>query len=287
MERIFGPPARDEDPKLSELASVALEAARAGASVLKQAAGRTPESIETKTSATDLVSEVDLQAEAAVTGVIRRCRPDDAILGEEGTERPGSSGVRWVVDPLDGTVNFVFGVPQFAVSVGAQLDGACVVGVVVDPCRDEIWTAVRARGARLNGRPLVRSSSTQRASGTVALSTALVSTGFGYRPERRRWQAQVMAGLLHQVRDIRRFGAASLDLCWTAAGRFDIYYEWGLNPWDLDAGSLICSEAGLRVETLEGRVILAASPQLWEPMRGLLEVAGGLEPPPGSEERHW
>ena len=125
------------------------------------------------------------------------------------------------------------------------------------------------------------------ASGRSTLATALVATGFGYQSARRAWQGTVAAHVLPRVRDLRRLGAASLDLCWTAAGRFDAYYEWGLNPWDLAAGALICSEAGGRVEIIPGRLIVATTPELFDPFRALLVDAGATDIPPGTEPRHW
>jgi fructose-1,6-bisphosphatase/inositol monophosphatase family enzyme len=237
--------------------------------------------VDTKISATDMVSDADFAAEEAVAEVIASMRPEDSILGEEGTTSSGSTGVRWVVDPLDGTTNYLFGVPQFGVSIAAEVEGKTAVGVVIDPSRNETWAAAKGWGARRNG------IQCKVASGRSTLATALVATGFGYLPERRAWQSQVLTKVLPSVRDIRRFGAAALDLCWTGGGRFDIYFEWGLNPWDLAAGALVCSEAGGRVEALDGRLILAASPHLFEPMLDLLRSAGGLDAPAGPEPALW
>ncbi len=278
---VFGPPPAGADPLTVELAATAVTAAWAAAGIVAASFEGEHRSVETKTSATDMVSEVDRAAEAAVAAVLRERRPDDAVLGEEGTERSGTTGVRWVVDPLDGTTNFLFDIPQFSVSVAAEVDGETAVGVVVDPCREETWAAVRGWGARRNGSPC------RVASGRSELATALVATGFGYRAERRRWQAEILGRVLPAVRDIRRLGSAALDLCWTAAGRFDAYYEWGLNPWDLAAGALICEEAGARVEILSNRLILASAPQLFGPLEELLTHAGALSAPEGPEPRYW
>lgn len=277
---VFGPPPPGSDPLLVDLAATALAAATAAARVLSDGVAGDRD-VETKSSATDMVSNVDLASEAAVAEVLAARRPDDAVLGEEGTTSGGTSGVRWVVDPLDGTTNFLFGLPQFAVSIAAEVGTETAVGVVVDPSRSEIWAAARGWGARCNGKPC------HVAAGRSTLETALVATGFGYQAARRAWQAQVLAGVVPAVRDVRRFGAAALDLCWVGGGRFDAYYEWGLNPWDLAAGQLICQEAGGRAEALEGRVIVAATPELFGPLCELLEKAGGLEPPPGTEPRLW
>jgi myo-inositol-1(or 4)-monophosphatase len=281
VAQVFGTPADGPDPLLTELATVALTAARAATAVLVNPRTGTPGGVETKTSATDMVSDVDREAEAAVSEVLARLRPEDAVLGEEGTTRDGTTAVRWVVDPLDGTTNFLFGIPQFSVSVAAELDGEPAVGVVVHPSHGETWAARRGGGARLNGLPC------RVASGRSSLATALVATGFGYQSVRREWQAEVARKVIPSVRDIRRFGSAALDLCWTAGGRYDAYYEWGLNPWDLAAGALICREAGGRVEALPGRLIVAAPPDLFDPLCELLASAGGLDAPPGSEPVFW
>ena len=283
-EHAFGARPADADAAhdlLDELAAVALGAAQAAAVIQRGGFGGVRDRVDTKSSATDMVSEIDRQAEAVVAGVLGEHRPEDAVLGEEGTSRGGTTGVRWVVDPLDGTTNYLFAIPSFSVSIAAEVDGEPVVGVVIDPSRDETWAAITGRGARCNGRPI------SVAAGRSTLATALVATGFGYLPERRRQQAQVVAAILPHVRDIRRFGSAALDLCWVAGGRFDAYYEWGLNPWDLCAGQLICSEAGGRVGVLPGRTIVASVPDVYEGLVGLLEDAGAPQVAAGPEPRHW
>lgn len=279
--RLFGPGPDGGDPLLDELAGVALGAASAAAAILSASIGRTAEHIDTKSSGTDMVSDVDREAEAAVSSVLGRLRPADGLLAEEGTSRDGSTGVRWVVDPLDGTTNFLFGIPQFSVSIAAEIDGEPVVGVVVDPSRNEVWAAVADRPARCNGVPC------RVATGRSTLATALVSTGFGYAAARRAWQATVAASVIPRVRDLRRFGSAALDLCWVAGGRVDAYYEWGLSPWDLAAGRVICQQAGGRVGILGDRMIVASVPDLYEPIVALLEETGGLAPPAGREPAHW
>jgi fructose-1,6-bisphosphatase/inositol monophosphatase family enzyme len=255
------------DPLLDTLLPVALEAAAHGADILRKRFGEARVDVRTKSSPTDMVSEVDREAESAVSRILAERRPDDGVLGEEGTSTTGTTGVRWVVDPLDGTTNFLFGVPSFAVSVAAQVDGEGAVGVVVDPTRAETWAAARGRGASLNGRPV-------RVSGAIAtLDQALVATGFSYRTERRAWQARRLTAVLPAVRDIRRFGAAALDLCWVAGGRFSGFFEWGLQPWDLAAGTVIASEAGATLGSLADGTLLCACPALFDPLRLLLEGA--------------
>jgi myo-inositol-1(or 4)-monophosphatase len=259
---------------LDQLAAVALDAAQGAAAILQEGFGGVRAAVSTKSSPTDMVSEMDRAAEAHIGAVLGQQRPDDGLLGEEGLDEPGTTGIRWVVDPLDGTTNYLFGIPAYGVSIAAEVDGRPVVGCVLDPSRDETWTAQRGRGSWCNGRRLAV------ATGRSTLSTALVATGFGYRQERRVWQARLLPRVLPAVRDIRRNGAASLDLCWVAGGRFDAYYEWGLSPWDLAAGRLICTEAGATVEILPGHTIVAAVPGLAEPLADLLTEAGALQPPP-------
>jgi myo-inositol-1(or 4)-monophosphatase len=228
----------------AELLLLAESIAREAGALLREAF-RGPElRVSAKSTPTDLVSEADHAAEHLIRERIAATRPDDGVLGEEGGDVAGTSGIRWVVDPLDGTVNFLFGVPQWAVSIAAEDASGALVGVVYDAERDELFSAARGGEATLDGRPIVGSAKTD-------LATALVGTGFGYDSEVRRAQAAVVARVLPEVRDVRRFGAAAIDLAWTACGRLDAYYEHGLNPWDLAAGGLICECAGLVVRPLE------------------------------------
>jgi myo-inositol-1(or 4)-monophosphatase len=234
----------------AQLLDIAERAARAAAAVLLEHEGRRePGTISTKSSPTDLVSEADVAAERAIRAVLDRERPDDAIMGEEGEDKPGESGVRWVVDPLDGTVNYLFGIPQWCVSVASE--GAARVGVILDPPRGECFRVADGLAPVLGGDPIAASSRTD-------LSTALIATGFGYDAAVRAAQAAQVAELLPQVRDIRRLGSAALDLAWTAAGRYDAYYERGVQHWDVAAGLLMCEAAGLEVRRLEGRGELPA-----------------------------
>jgi myo-inositol-1(or 4)-monophosphatase len=270
---VFGPPGAGEDPVLVELASVALAAAQGAAALAGEGFGRVRADVDTKSSATDMVSEIDRDAEELISTLLHRARPDDGLLGEEGSAREGSSGIRWVVDPLDGTTNYLFGVPAWSVSVAAERRGRPIVGVVADPSRKEIWAAVEGRGARCNGVPV------RVAEGRSDLPTALIATGFGYRSQIRAWQAEVVGRVLPKVRDIRRFGSAALDLCWVAGGRFDGYYEWGVHPWDVSAGTLLCREAGGVVDMLAGGLIVATTPSLAGPLAGLLHQSGATDVP--------
>ena len=236
-----GPKAAAVSP--GALREIAEAVAREAGRQLREAFGGERVNVTAKSSPTDLVSEADHAAERLIRERLAAARPGDGFLGEEGGNATGSSGLRWVVDPLDGTINFLFGIPQWAVSIACEDEHGTMVGVIYDPMRDELWTAERDGPALLDGRPI-------QASTRDDLATALVATGFGYDAEVRRLQAAVAAELLPRVRDIRRAGSAALDLAWTAAGRYDAYYERGLNAWDLAAGVLLCRRAGLAVRTL-------------------------------------
>jgi myo-inositol-1(or 4)-monophosphatase len=224
------------------LLAVAQEAARAAGAELGERFGHRQDGVRTKSGPTDLVSDADLAAESAIRVVLSKHRPDDAILSEE-AGASGDGELRWIVDPLDGTINFLFGIPVFAVSVACEDADGAIAGVVLDPSRDECFAATRSGPPTLNGEPIQGSS-------RADLSTAMVATGFGYDAGLRARQAAVVSRLLPRVRDIRRAGAAAIDLCWCACGRYDAYYERGLHAWDVAAGSLIASRAGLEIRTL-------------------------------------
>ena len=243
----------------AELLSVATEAARAAAGELAARFGAGHDGVRTKSSPTDLVSDADVAAEAAIRSVLERRRPTDAVLGEEGGAT-GEGELRWFVDPLDGTINFLFGIPAFAVSVACEDEAGGLAGVVLDPIRDECFAATRSGPPTLNGQPIAA-----RAAGELA--TALVATGFGYDAAVRTRQATVVARLLPRVGDIRRVGSAALDLAWSACGRFDAYYERGVHRWDVAAGRLIAARAGLSVRELP-----AAGEDAW----GIVVAGGGL-----------
>ncbi len=230
----------------AQLLQVAERAARdAGAMLLQRFAGGAESigEIFVKSTSTDLVSEADLAAELAIRAVLAEACPEDAVMGEEGDDTPGTSGRRWIVDPLDGTINYLYGQRGWCVSVACE----GLAGVVLDPLSGELFATPVADGgpATCNGVPLV-------ASAPAVLGQSLVATGFGYDRAVRERQAPIVAELLPQVRDIRRVGAAALDLAWAAAGRLDAYYEHGVKPWDIAAGTLLCAASGLRVHTLAG-----------------------------------
>jgi myo-inositol-1(or 4)-monophosphatase len=251
---------------LHELVGLAEELARAAGTVLR---GRPDDlGVSTKSTPTDVVTVMDKAAETVILDGLAARRPGDAIVSEESAAQDGETGVRWLVDPLDGTVNYLYAIPQYAVSIAAEVDGVVACGVVYDVERDELYRAVAGSGARLGTRRLGCS-----AQGDPAF--ALVGTGFNYDREVRAAQATVLTSVLPQVRDIRRAGSAALDLCSVAAGRLDAFYEAGMYPWDWAAGGLIVTEAGGRIGGLEGKppgrhTTLAASPVLFDRMHDLL-----------------
>jgi myo-inositol-1(or 4)-monophosphatase len=260
----------------TELLEVAVEVAGAAAELARtyRADGLRAADLGTKSTVTDIVTAADRAVERLITQRLRERRPYDQILGEEyGADRPEGAdpfgaGVRWVVDPIDGTVNYVYGLPQYAVSIAAEVNGVSVAGVVRNAETGEQWTAVRGAGAWRDGVRLTGSTATD-------LAQSLVATGFGYDADRRAHQARVLASVLPAVRDIRRFGAASIDLCLAAEGRVDAYFERGLNAWDHAAGGLIAEEAGLLVTGLRGAppssaMLVAAPPALHAPLHDLL-----------------
>jgi myo-inositol-1(or 4)-monophosphatase len=226
--------------------------------------------VQEKSSATDYVTEIDRAAEAAIVEGILAERPDDGILGEEGTDRAGTTGVRWVVDPLDGTANYVRGYPAYCAVVGVEVDGVPSVGVIVDS------HGTRSEGVR--GSLATRNGGSIHPSSRVDLTSAVVSTGFGYQPDQRARQARVASMVLPRVADIRRSGSAAFDLAAAACGIVDAYYEVGLAPWDICAGRVIVVSAGGVVRTIPqpegGELTVAAPTQLLEPLLGLLSEAG-------------
>ncbi len=232
---------------------------------------------DAKSSSVDLVTAADVAAEAMIVGRITQLRPLDAIIGEEGTASSGTTGIRWIIDPIDGTTNYIYGVPAYAVSIAAEVDGELAVGVVYEPVFERCYTARRGGPATKNGAPIAVNHD-------PSVETALVGTGFGYIADRRRGQAEVLLELLPQVRDIRRFGSAALDLCFVAEGMIDAYYERGLNMWDLAAGAVIARAAGATVGDLRGgppseNFTLAANPALFDSLRPILAACGADQKP--------
>jgi myo-inositol-1(or 4)-monophosphatase len=249
-----------------ELLELAVSLARdAGALLLDRFQTAREPALASKSTPTDPVSEADFASERLIRERLAKTRPTDGFLGEEGGGEDGSSGLTWIVDPLDGTVNFLFGIPQWCVSVAVADDHGSLVGAIFDPCRGELFVATRDGAPLLNGTPI---SVPERALLTSEdLASAMVATGFAYDASVRAAQAEVLARLIPCVRDIRRFGSAALDLAWTACGRYDAYFERTTKPWDIAAGTLVCERAGLTVRELPERErlppgVLAAAPTL-------------------------
>jgi myo-inositol-1(or 4)-monophosphatase len=261
----------------AELLDLAVEAAQAAGRLIVGGRPVGPLTVTaTKTSATDIVTEMDQASERLLVEHIRAARPNDGFLGEEGAAEPGTSGVTWVIDPIDGTVNYLYALPSYAVSVAARVGDVVVAGAVVNPVSGEVWSARRGNGAYLDGRRL-------QVNPAPELAMALVATGFGYAADRRAYQARVLTSVLPRIRDVRRAGAASLDLCAVATGRVDAYFEQGLKPWDLAAGGLVAEESGALVGGLHGEpagedFVIAAPPGLFEPLADLLEELGAKAP---------
>jgi len=263
------------------LLDLAVEAALMAGGLLLDRVGRGAEQeISSKSTPTDLVSEADLASEQAIRELLGSRRPEDGFLGEEGGSSGGTSGLSWVVDPLDGTVNFLFGIPHWCVSVAVRDEQGTLAGAVYDPNRDELFTAAREAPAKFLG-PAgsielgVDGIGGGRGGDAGDLATAMVATGLAYDAEVRGAQALVLADLAPRVRDIRRFGSAALDLTWTALGRYDAYFERTVKPWDIAAGALICERAGLTVRELPAEEnlpwgILVAAPALAEPLFALV-----------------
>ncbi len=242
-------------------------------------------SVQAKSTPTDPVTVVDTEAEQLIRARLAELRPHDAVLGEEGGGEVGVEGTRWVVDPIDGTVNFLYGIPAYSVSVAAQIDGVSVAGAVVDVAGGVTYSAVLGGGAAFtdaNGGAGVLSCNP-----VTDASFTLLATGFGYSAPRRRAQGRIIGELLPHVRDIRRVGSAALDLCMVASGRVDAHFEHGLNPWDWAAGALIATEAGARVHlpapdtrSAAGEVVIAMAPGIADELESVFRSAGVFDPVP-------
>jgi myo-inositol-1(or 4)-monophosphatase len=266
-------------PDPADLLAVAVDIAARAAATARRMRAEGISGVRTKSTGTDVVTAADRAVERQVVDDLRKLRADDGFLGEEYGEAPAGrpGAVRWILDPIDGTVNYLYGLPQYAVSLAAELDGVVVAGVVHNAATGQVWTATLGGGARSAGRQLA-------GSGRAELAGALVATGFGYDPARRAHQGGVLARIIARVGDIRRFGAAALDLCLAADGSVDAFYEKGLNRWDHAAGALIAAEAGLRVGGMGGapagpEMVIAAPAALFGPLHDLLaEVDAGGGP---------
>jgi len=257
------------DPGTQQRVSVAVDAARTAGAVLLSRWERRGAGLQTKTTSTDVVLDADRAAEAEVVKILRAAYPHDAIVAEEGSGAgESSSGLRWFVDPLDGTVNYLYGIPHYAVAIACEDDEGLLASAVYDPSRDELFTAARGAGAWLRTARLGVSSASD-------LAQSLVATGFAYVAEARAEQARILSGVLPHIRDLRRFGSAQLDLAWTACGRYDGYFESVDKPWDWKAGALLVREAGGRVSELpQARAghphIVASAPLIHDGLVSLL-----------------
>jgi myo-inositol-1(or 4)-monophosphatase len=256
------------------LLALAVDTAREAGRLVAEGRSSAGRSVDVKSSSVDVVTAVDTASERLIVGRLLAARPDDAVLGEEGAARQGSSGVRWIVDPIDGTVNFLYDLPAYAVSIAAEIDGVVRAGAVLNVATGDLFTATTGGGAWLST-PAHPEPVRLTGSRPESLEKTLVGTGFGYQVEQRRAQGAVVAALLPRVRDIRRMGSAALDLCATAAGRLDAYYELHLNPWDHAAGGLVAAEAGVVVTGLPGRpfaepLAIAAAPTVADAFVDLL-----------------
>ena len=259
---------RGAPPAPAELERVAATTARAAAELVTATYGR-PDPVGHKSSPTDVVTQTDLRAEELIRRCLREATPDAGVLGEEGETTDPGARLQWVIDPLDGTVNFLYGVPLFAVSIAAALDGEVVAGAVIDVLRDELFSAHLDGGARLDGEPIEVSS-------CALLPNALVATGFSYQAQLRDVQGEVAHRVLSRARDLRCFGSAALELCWVACARVDAYYQRDTEIWDRAAGALIAAEAGARTELPcpeNDDLVIAAAPGVFDDLWTVVQFA--------------
>ena len=240
---------------LGELEAIAVEAASEGADVVRKAAGDVG-LVKSKSTPTDPVTALDIEAERVIRDVLARRAPGSAVLGEEGGEIGGSSGIGWVVDPIDGTVNLTYGLPVMSVSIAATLEHQIVAGAVVDIRAGDVFSAARGYGARLAGSAIEPSAATE-------LAAALIGTGFSYTPAGRAVEAGYLARVLPAGRDVRCFGSAALNLCWVGCGRLDGFYQRNMQYWDFAAGAVIAAEAGAAIvhpRPQNGQLMVASAP---------------------------
>jgi myo-inositol-1(or 4)-monophosphatase len=255
-------------PAPADLERIAGTTARAAAALVRDAYGR-PEAVGRKTSPTDVVTETDLRAEELIRQLLHDATPEAGILGEEGDATAPAARQQWVIDPLDGTVNFLYGVPLFAVSIAAAVDGDIVAGAVMDVLRGELFSAHIGGGARRDGEPIAVSSCT-------SLPQALVMTGFSYQADLRDAQGEVAHRVLSRARDLRCFGSSALELCWVACARADAYYQRDTAIWDRAAGALIAAEAGARTELPcpeNDDLVIAATPAVFDDLWAVVQFA--------------
>jgi myo-inositol-1(or 4)-monophosphatase len=261
-------PDRGALPAPAELEALAATTARSAAALVTATYGR-PDPVGQKSSPTDVVTQTDLRTEELIRRLLQEATPGAGVLGEEGeTTEPGAR-LQWVIDPLDGTVNFLYGVPLFAVSIAAALDGEVVAGAVIDVLRDELFSAHLGGGARCDGEPIA-------VSGCTLLPGALVATGFSYHADLRALQGEVAHRVLARARDLRCFGSAALELCWVACARVDAYFQRETEIWDRAAGALIAAEAGAQTELPcpeNDDVLMAAAPGVFDDLWTVVQFA--------------
>lgn len=259
---------KESSPLARELLDVAERLARQAGDMALAGRKRGLQDVSTKTSRTDMVTEYDRASEALIFDGLRSMRPLDSIVGEEGASHVGSNDITWFIDPIDGTSNFLYDIPLWAVSIGARQSGVAIAGAVYIAAAGEMFTATRGGGAHLNGAPITCNLDAR-------LETALVATGFSYSPESRPVQAKRVANMIANIRDIRRFGAAAVDMCFVACGRLDGYFEENLHDWDIAAGDLIAREAGCLTGDFRGGPIrpaetMTASPAIFASLGELI-----------------
>jgi myo-inositol-1(or 4)-monophosphatase len=255
-------------PGYAELEEIAATTARTAAELVTATYGR-PDPVGHKTSPTDVVTQTDLRAEELIRRQLAEATPEAGVLGEEGATTDPGARLQWVIDPLDGTVNFLYGVPLFAVSIAAALDGEVVAGAVIDVLRGERFSAHLGGGARLDGEPIEVSSCAQ-------LPNALVATGFSYKAQLRDVQGEVAHRILSRARDLRCFGSAALELCWVACARVDAYYQRDTEIWDRAAGALIAAEAGAHTELPcpeNDDLVMASAPEVFDDLWTVVQLA--------------
>ena len=277
MERARGSQVIEpSDSKIAEeILAMCIELAQTGGR--RALAGRITglQQVETKTTSTDMVTEFDKGTEKYIVTEILSRRPDDSVIGEEGGSHAGSSGYTWCIDPIDGTTNFLYALPGWSVSIGVSDKIGPLVGVVYIPPLDETFTAIRGHGAFLNNKRIHCNDKTE-------IAQALVSTGFSYSPEQRTIQSKRVAKFIHKIRDIRRLGAASIDICFVACGRLDAYFEENLHQWDTAAAELIALESGVKSGNFAGgpsspKEILIASPKIFDQLSQLITSSSSLD----------